>query len=206
MKVAFVIGGVRSGKSSFALTEAMKFKGQKAYIATGEALDDEMRERIEKHKKDRGEEWDTIEEPLKIADVVSEIKDQYNLIVLDCLTMWLSNLFMIEQQSSRAAEQQYIMVKQEVEKFLDTLKRYKEPDTTALRDYCSTALFIVSNEVGMGIVPDNALARRFRDLAGYLNQRVAEIADEVYLMISGIPLQVKSKNRVSRLNSSSRSE
>ncbi len=91
-KVIFITGGARSGKSSFALKEASGITGEKAYIATAEALDDEMRERIEQHKKQRGKDWDTYEEPIKIGGLVRDIGNKYNVIVLDCLTLWLSNL------------------------------------------------------------------------------------------------------------------
>ncbi|MEF9438175.1 MAG: bifunctional adenosylcobinamide kinase/adenosylcobinamide-phosphate guanylyltransferase, partial [Candidatus Mariimomonas ferrooxydans] len=91
-KIVFIIGGARSGKSSFALNEASKIKGQKAFIATAEALDNEMKERIEKHKEDRGDEWDTYEEPIRISTILSDIKNKYSVIVLDCLTVWLSNI------------------------------------------------------------------------------------------------------------------
>ncbi|MCI0468918.1 MAG: bifunctional adenosylcobinamide kinase/adenosylcobinamide-phosphate guanylyltransferase, partial [Nitrospirae bacterium] len=91
-RIIFITGGARSGKSSFALSEALKVKGRKAYIATAEALDSEMKERIKRHKKDRGDVWDTFEEPLGIANVIKKIKDRYSVILLDCLTLWLSNL------------------------------------------------------------------------------------------------------------------
>jgi len=205
-KIIFITGGARSGKSSFVLKEAGKIEGRRAFIATAQALDSEMKERIERHRKERGEEWDTYEEPLRITETIDAIKDQYSVIVIDCLTLWVSNLVIEQQssratgqqgnratgqQSSRAAGQQYIMVKQEMEKFVDTLKRYKEPSTNALRHYCTTALFIISNEVGMGIVPDNEMARGFRDLLGYLNQEIAKVAHEVYLLVSGISVKIK---------------
>jgi adenosyl cobinamide kinase/adenosyl cobinamide phosphate guanylyltransferase len=177
MKIVLVIGGARSGKSSFVLTEALKFKGQKAYIATGEALDDEMKERIERHKKDRDKEWNTIEEPLKISATLSGIKDKYKVIVLDCLTLWLSNILLREEDAEDS-----------IQRLIDELKRLK--NTLRITHHASR-LYIISNEVGMGIVPDNELARRFRDLAGYLNQKVAEIADEVYLLVTGIPVKIK---------------
>lgn len=177
-KIIFIIGGARSGKSSFALNEASKIKGQKAYIATAEALDSEMKVRIERHKKDRGNNWDTYEEPLKIAEIFREIKDKYNVIVIDCLTLWLSNLV------SRNSDIIY-----EIEKFINALRitpAYRTGRHYALR------IYIVSNEVGMGIVPDNEIAREFRDMTGVLNQKIAEIADEVYVVTAGIPVKIKS--------------
>jgi len=169
-KLILITGGARSGKSSFALREASNIPGTKAYIATAEACDEEMRQRIENHKKQRTKDWDTFEEPIKVADVIQEIEAAYNLVIIDCLTLWLSNIM-----------QSNTDVMEEMEKLVHTL--------------CAASsvsrVYIVSNEVGMGIVPDNELARRFRDMTGLLNQRVAEFADEVYLLVSGIPLKVK---------------
>ncbi len=176
MKITFITGGARSGKSSFALKEALKIEGQKAYIATAEALDDEMKERIDKHKIERGNEWDTYEEPLKLSGILSGIKDKYTVAVLDCLTIWLSNLLV----RTRIKEPEQQTIKETVRGFTGTLK-----------DLGGLHLFIVSNEVGMGIVPENRLARLFRDLAGNLNQEIAEIADEVYIVFAGMPLKIK---------------
>ncbi len=169
-KNIFITGGARSGKSSFAITKASGFKGKKAYIATAEALDEEMEERIKKHKKDRGEDWDTYEEPLHISKVIEKIGDKYSVVLLDCLTLWLSNLIMNNMD-----------IEEEINTFVCSLSAIHCP------------LYIVSNEVGMGIVPENEIARRFRDMAGMLNQEVAEKADEVYMMVSGIPVKLKSE-------------
>ena len=174
VKITFITGGARSGKSSFALNEASKFRGQKAYLATAETLDDEMKERVKRHKKERGPNWDTHEEPVKITESLKKIQDKYNVIVLDCLTLWLSNVLLSN-----------LDVKMEIENLTEVLKRL------SLVTCPVSQLFIVSNEVGMGIVPDNELARRFRDLAGQLNQKVAGIADEVYLVTAGVPLKIK---------------
>ncbi|NOZ70238.1 MAG: bifunctional adenosylcobinamide kinase/adenosylcobinamide-phosphate guanylyltransferase [Deferribacteres bacterium] len=178
MKIVFVTGGARSGKSAFALREASGTTGQKAYIATAQALDREMQERIEKHKRERGAEWDTYEEPRDIATVLSDIKDRYSAVVLDCLTLWLSNVL------SAAGGP----VEDTILEFAGELSRLKKG---AVYRGDGARVFIVSNEVGMGIVPENETARRFRDLAGLLNQRVAGIADEVYLVTAGIPLRIK---------------
>jgi adenosylcobinamide kinase/adenosylcobinamide-phosphate guanylyltransferase len=172
MKIIFITGGARSGKSAFALLEASGRKGSKAYIATAEALDDEMKERIHRHKTERGNDWDTYEEPLNIADTLQDIKGIYNTILLDCLTLWLSNTLLRSQQPEES-----------IDAFIDRLKSLHSVD--------GLHLYIVSNEVGMGIVPDNTLSRRFRDLAGTLNQRIAALADEVNLVIAGIPVKIK---------------
>lgn len=172
MNIIFVTGGARSGKSSFALLEASKREGGKAYIATAEALDNEMKERIHKHKTERGDDWDTFEEPLDITEVLESVKDRYDVILLDCLTLWLSNTLL----KSRHPEEK-------IHAFTERL--------ISLRSADGPHFYLVSNEVGMGIVPDNALSRRFRDLTGTLNQRIAALADEVFLVIAGIPVKVK---------------
>jgi adenosylcobinamide kinase/adenosylcobinamide-phosphate guanylyltransferase len=168
-RTVFVIGGARSGKSSFALEKAGSFPGKKAYIATAEALDEEMKERIEKHRGERGKDWETFEEPIKMAGVLREMGNGYAAAVIDCLTLWLSNL-LLRPENPEA----------EIEGFLAFLKEGDHPP-----------FFVVSNEVGMGIVPGNAISRRFRDLAGRLNQEVAGIADEVYFVTAGIPVRIK---------------
>ena len=190
-KIIFITGGARSGKSSFALNEASKINGKKAYIATAEALDDEMKERIEKHKKNRSQEWDTYEEPANISSVLSEIREKYRVVVLDCLTLWLSNILTRTQSAEhppnnrRAGRTQ--TADKNIQEFIDVLKDFSVCSLGS--GFCN--LYVVSNEVGMGVVPDNELAREFRDLAGFLNQRVAEIADEVYLVTAGIPIKIK---------------
>lgn len=179
MKITFVIGGARSGKSAFALKEASRAKGKKAYIATAEALDDEMKDRIEKHQVERDSDWHTYEEQIKVFDVLMDIKGKYAAALLDCLTIWVSNVLLRAQ----VAEPGHALPEDIIQSFaekLDGLKGVPGPD-----------LFIVSNEVGMGIVPENKLARHFRDLAGSLNQKVAEAADEVYLVAAGIPVKIK---------------
>lgn len=173
-RIVFVIGGARSGKSSFALKEASGIPGRKLYIATAEPLDKEMKERIERHKRERSSEWEVIEEPVDIASILKKT-GSYDVLLLDCLTLWVSNI--LARYPERARQQDLI------NGFLYSLGELKK--------YPNATLFAVSNEVGMGIVPQNELARDFRDLSGLLNQRVAEMADEVYFVISGIPLRIK---------------
>lgn len=169
-KVIFVTGGAKSGKSSFALSEALKHEGQKAFIATAEGLDEEMVNRIEKHKRERGEGWDTYEEPLQIAETIATLAGRYSVIVLDCLTLWLSN-----------AMHRNIDIELQMENFLNIL-RHKKQDLH---------IYIVSNEVGTGIVPESKLAREFRDLVGIINQKVARASDEVFMVVAGIPVKIK---------------
>jgi len=188
MKITFIIGGVRSGKSSFALNLANNYilfkKGvhggdeisptlRKAYIATAEALDDEMKARIEEHKRKRGDDWDTYEEPINIVSRIEEIRHKYDVILIDCLTLWLSNIIHSDFD-----------VLYEIENLVNALR---------ITHY-ALRIYVISNEVGLGIVPDNALSRKFRDMSGYLNQRVASIADEVYFVTAGIPIKIKSSN------------
>jgi len=178
--ITFVLGGARSGKSRFALEKASVCKGKKIYIATAQAIDDEMKERIEKHKEERSEEWATLEEPLNITTLISDIHRSYDVILLDCLTLWLSNLLLDGED-----------IEVEIASLIDALRITPAcAGATADRHHASR-IFIVSNEVGLGIVPDNALSRRFRDLSGYLNQKMAAIADEVYLITAGIPVKIK---------------
>lgn len=177
MKLTFIIGGARSGKSLFALNQASKIEGPKVYIATAEALDEEMKARIEKHKVERGSEWDTYEEPLDLSDALMKAPDKHKVVVIDCLTIWLSNLLVRSQLGTPD--------RQTVEDaVLDFIK--------VLKGNGNLNLFVVSNEVGMGIVPENSLGRLFRDLAGDLNQKVAAVAAEVFLVTAGIPIKIKS--------------
>lgn len=172
-KLIFVTGGARSGKSSFALKEAGKVSGRKAYIATAEALDEEMAKRIDRHKKLRGDDWDTYEEPLRIAEVIKNMEGKYRAIVVDCLTLWLSNLIHAD-----------LDITQEIENLVEVFKNSERRAPNA-------ELFLVSNEVGAGIVPENRLAREFRDLAGIINQKVAGASDEVFMVVAGIPIKIK---------------
>lgn len=167
MKV-FVLGGARSGKSSFALAQASVRPGRKAYIATAQPFDDEMKVRIERHRMERPDDWDTFEEPLDLPGLLTKIKDSHEVILIDCLTLWLSNLMLADRD-----------ILKETEFLISAL--------TAV----GGSVFAVSNEVGFGIVPENEMARKFRDLAGTLNQRVAAAADRVYLVVAGIPIKIK---------------
>ena len=169
----FITGGARSGKSTLAVQLAKKSGEKVAFIATARAGDEEMAKRILLHKKSRPSEWTTIEEPVDVALALETIHG-HDVVIVDCLTLLLSNL-MFEYDSSN--ETDAIMEK------IETLAE-------ASRRFAGTVI-IVSNEVGMGIVPENALARKFRDLAGRANQIVAGAADEVYVCFSGISIKIK---------------
>lgn len=170
-RIYFITGGARSGKSGFAEKLAVELPGKRAYVATAQALDEEMAARIAKHRKDRGAAWDTFEEPLAIAELLGKLSDRYPVVLLDCLTLWLSNVMAHTDNDGQVHERTGELV-------------------AAVRSYKGNCI-IVSNEVGLGIVPDNPLARKFRDLAGILNQKVAQAADEVYFTAAGIPMKIK---------------
>ncbi len=170
-RTIFITGGARSGKSSFAENLAKGVPGKRAYLATAQALDPEMAARIDEHRKNRGTVWDTFEEPLAVADLLRKLDGRYQLVLLDCLTLWLSNVI------ARSAENVTVLAR--ADELVETLAGFG-----------GTAI-IVSNEVGLGIVPENVLARRFRDLAGTINQRMAKAADEAYFLASGIPMRIK---------------
>ncbi len=167
-KIVFILGGARSGKSGFALKTASDIPGRKAFIATAQALDDEMEQRIARHKAERPEEWQAFEEPVNIQDLIARIHGKYEVLLIDCLTLWITNLMLGNDDIEGKARL-----------LLDALS------------VCRSSVFIVSNEVGLGIVPDNRLTREFRDIAGTLNQKVAAVADEVYFMAAGLPLRMK---------------
>ncbi|MCC8975087.1 bifunctional adenosylcobinamide kinase/adenosylcobinamide-phosphate guanylyltransferase [Bradyrhizobium brasilense] len=167
MAVILITGGARSGKSRRAEFRARSFPGQPVYIATAEALDAEMDERIAKHRARRGSDWIEREVPLDLVEVLSET-DGAGARLVDCLTLWLSNLLHAGRDWS-----------QEVTRLADTLSRQHGP------------VVLVTNEVGLGIVPDNALARTFRDAAGIMNQTIAGIADEVEFVVAGLPMKLK---------------
>jgi adenosylcobinamide kinase/adenosylcobinamide-phosphate guanylyltransferase len=167
----FISGGVRSGKSRLAERLAEDIGQPLCYIATGEARDGEMAERIASHRQRRGSAWQTVEEPLLLLEAIREANGCCRAILVDCITLWITNLLFHHDA---------------VEPALAEVKALAE-----LLPALQTPLVLVSNEVGMGIVPENALARSFRDLAGQANQILAEAADEVYVTISGIPLKLK---------------
>jgi len=169
-KVIFVLGGAASGKSQIALDLAGPV-GPRAFVATGQALDREMKARIERHQATRAPDWETAEVPTDIAKWIKLNGVNYQAIVLDCLTLWLSNL-----KRKRLGD---LAVSNATSNMLQAIR------TTRAR------VVIVSNELGLGLVPATKPVRAFRDLAGRINQQVAAEADEVYLTISGLPLRLK---------------
>lgn len=166
----FVIGGARSGKSSFALKLANSIPGPRAYLATAEARDSEMEERIARHKRERGEGWESLEEPRDLYGTLSGIGG-YNVVLIDCFTLWVSNMM-----EAGAGEDKIV---EEAGKIAVLSRKTR------------ASIIAVSNEVGLGLVPETPLGRRFRDIAGLVNQKIAEAADTVFFIASGLPLRLK---------------
>jgi adenosylcobinamide kinase/adenosylcobinamide-phosphate guanylyltransferase len=166
----FLLGGARSGKTALALERAEASGLAPVMVATAEARDEEMRARIAAHRAERDGRWSTIEEPRDLVCVLDRAAGGGRILVVDCLTLWLSNVFFAEAD-----------VEEEIERLAAALGRLAGP------------VILVSNEVGLGIVPENALARRFRDLQGRLNRRVAAVSDRVTFVAAGLPLVLKGQ-------------
>jgi adenosylcobinamide kinase/adenosylcobinamide-phosphate guanylyltransferase len=165
-------GGVRSGKSGFAQRMAEEMPGRRAYLATAQALDPEMEKRIARHQADRDERWHkTIEEPLELTAALRTASTEFDVILVDCLTLWLSNLLGREDGDEEILET--------VDTLADNLNRLP------------AAIILVTNEVGLGLVPEHPLSRRFRDLSGFANQRLAAACREVYFTLWGLPQKLK---------------
>lgn len=168
MSVLLVLGGARSGKSRHAQQWVERNAGRLAYIATAEARDDEMAERIARHQGERGPRWQTFEAPFDLAQTIEAARSTHAAILVDCLTLWVSNLLLAERD-----------IESEVGRLAIALKN------------CDVPIALVANEVGLGIVPDNALARRFRDEAGRCNQQLADLANEVVFVLAGLTMRLK---------------
>ncbi|MCX7796622.1 MAG: bifunctional adenosylcobinamide kinase/adenosylcobinamide-phosphate guanylyltransferase [bacterium] len=171
MSLTLILGGARSGKSNFALSLA-KDKREVTFVATALPLDEEMKERIERHKRERPLYWKTVEEPLDLLSVVKDLDSE--IIILDCLTMWVSNLL------ERHIDEEIIGMAEDI------------------AEYCrkfNGEVIAISNEVGLGIVPEYPLGRRYRDLLGKVNQVFARYSNKVFFMIAGIPLEVKDESK-----------
>jgi len=167
LPLVLVLGGARSGKSRFALDRAAGLETPRVFVATAEARDSEMTLRIARHRAERSSEWRTIEEPTQLEAVLR--RSTSGVVVIDCLTLWLANV--MENEGPRVPEA------------IDGL-------VAALGER-HVAIVAVSNEVGLGIVPENAVAREFRDFAGTMNRKIAEIATELHLLVAGQPLRIK---------------
>ncbi|MBW1728098.1 MAG: bifunctional adenosylcobinamide kinase/adenosylcobinamide-phosphate guanylyltransferase [Deltaproteobacteria bacterium] len=171
-ETVLVIGGCRSGKSGYALELAEKIPGQKIFIATCIPHDKEMEDRVLHHKKQRSRAWTTREVPIRLPEAIRKNSRKENVILVDCLTLWISNLFLEDNDQEN--------IDGHIRKLIQSLEKAECP------------IILVSNEVGTGIVPENRLARRFRDIAGFTNQRVAACVNKVIWMVAGIPVGVKN--------------
>lgn len=170
--ITLITGGARSGKSTHAMKLATPYR-RKYFVATGQALDDEMAARIEKHRASRPADFQTIEEPVEIVAALEGLNEKADVVIVDCLTLWISNLML-------GGKQDEIATLAQAEGLAAALKR------------ASFASIVVTDEVGAGIVPtDHAESRQFRDLLGWSNQKIAAAADDVILMVAGFPLKVK---------------
>ena len=172
---ALILGGARSGKSGYALELARRLPAPRLYLATAEAGDEEMAARIAQHQQDRGDGWDTREAPLDLAEAIAQSQDRYRVILADCLTLWLSNWLI---RGGGPAELQVVC-----------------RELAVALQQATTPTILVSNEVGWGIVPDNPLAREFRDWAGWLHQLLTAESDLVVLLVAGLPLTLKSAHK-----------
>jgi adenosylcobinamide kinase / adenosylcobinamide-phosphate guanylyltransferase len=174
-RLALILGGTRSGKSGYALELARGFPAPRLYLATAEAGDEEMAARIAQHRQDRGEGWDTWEVPLDLAGAFAQAQGRYQVILADCLTLWLSNWLI---RGGDSAELKSVCL-----------------ELANILEKSATPTILVSNEVGWGIVPENPLAREFRDWAGWLHQLLAAAADLVVLTVAGLPMTLKSAHK-----------
>jgi adenosylcobinamide kinase / adenosylcobinamide-phosphate guanylyltransferase len=173
-ETTFIIGGCKSGKSRHALFLAERVQTlEKIFIATGVAFDVEMKDRISRHRQERNRDWKTVEAPVKLAEAIARNSGNGHLLVVDCLTLWINNL-LVENLSPKN-------ISDHADKLVQVLQSLDGP------------VIVVSNDVGGGIVPENPLARQFRDLAGSTNQKIAACADHVIWMVAGIPVNVKGR-------------
>ena len=178
--LTLILGGARSGKSTHALSLAQAYGGRVLYIATAAAGDEEMAERIATHKSERPPDWVTLEVQQEIGAAVRKLEAHYEAVILDCMTLLVSNLlFSVPEPLSESAV--WERIDKELDGILEAVKSTR------------AAWLVVSNEVGLGLVPENKLGRLYRDLLGRANQRLAQAADEVILMVAGVPLTVKKQ-------------
>jgi len=173
-KITLITGGIRSGKSSYALTLASG-KESKVFIATSLPFDDEMKVRIERHKKERDASFQTIEEPIHLASALKSVRHDMDIIIVDCIAVWLGNIFHFRKQVS--------MEMPEISNFLNAIKKF------------SIRTVIITNEVNMGLVDRTTLNRCYQDIIGMVNKQLAYMANDVVLMVSGIPVIIKNSTR-----------
>jgi adenosylcobinamide kinase/adenosylcobinamide-phosphate guanylyltransferase len=171
-EILFIIGGCRSGKSTYAMQTAEKMPAeQKIFIATCVPQDDEMKQRVARHQKERSQNWVTVEAPLDLPKAIRQNSRRGTVILVDCLTLWVSNLLMETGDENN--------IEDTTSQLIEALEK------------AAGSIVLVSNEVGTGIVPENKLARQYRDIIGLVNQAVAKTAGKVIWMVAGIPVTVK---------------
>jgi adenosylcobinamide kinase / adenosylcobinamide-phosphate guanylyltransferase len=181
-RTILLLGGARSGKSTYAQKLAEQMGGRVLFTATATAGDEDMRLRIEKHKRERPASWNTLEAPLKIGTRITEVLKDENTVVIDCLTLLVNNVF------CRTGDEEFdnidgaILEEEVISEIGELIECIKKTDISFI---------IVSNEVGLGLVPDNRMGRLYRDILGRANQMIAQSVDEVYFMAAGIPLKIK---------------
>lgn len=185
-RIIFCTGGARSGKSEFAETLALSKAGQKGYIATGQAYDEEMKHRIHLHQERRKMIWNNYEIPCTISKEIHSALDECSVILVDCLTMWTTNLLLEDGEftSQDDINRRERTILSEVQAVIKAIRSYQGNDE-------KTVIF-VTNEIGLGIVPENKLARIFRDIMGRVNRMVAVEADEAYMTVSGMTIDIKA--------------
>lgn len=191
-QLILILGGARSGKSTFAEQLAQRSGRSVAFIATATASDDEMRERIQQHRASRPASWSTIEEPYHLVNAINCAARQADVLLLDCMTIWLNNWLLAHNIAN-------------LEETATANARYVEAVLTAVDELLAAfaalpvgkTLVVVTNEVGLGIVPAYALGRIYRDLLGLVNQRLAAVADRAYLMVAGLGVDIKRLHEVS---------
>jgi adenosylcobinamide kinase/adenosylcobinamide-phosphate guanylyltransferase len=171
-KVSMITGAVASGKSRFALEMALGYGGLKTFIATAIPVDDEMRYKIERHRSERGMAFQTVEVPVDLSDAIQEAQVKSSVIVVDCVTVWLNNVFYHYREQDEKCEEQ-------IQRLIEVLSA------------AAAHIILVTNEVGWGVMPENALARHYADALGRLNQRIASVSDEVVMVTAGIPQWLK---------------
>lgn len=169
-RLIFITGAVRSGKSSFAIKLAKESNKQIVFLASCNPLDEEMKKRVKRHRQQRPKTWKTVEEPIEVAAVIEKAKKN-QLIIFDCLTLWISNILLKDQKQT--------LIKKRIIGLIEVLK------------HTPATVLVVSNEVGWGVVPENKLARSFRDIVGITHQQIAKVSDEVYLIVAGQQLKLK---------------
>ena len=183
-KLILITGGARSGKSTFAEEKAKEFGNNVLYVATSKPIDDEMKQRIAKHRAQRPAEWETLEEYKNLDIAIADIISKKDAILIDCVTIMITNLMLDEcfdwdgltRQRVEEIEQ---LIQHQIERLISVSKMSELP------------FVLVTNEIGLGVVPPSTMGRDFRDIAGRMNQILAKVADEVYFCVSGIPMKIK---------------